>query len=149
LIFGLLYFFSGLHVVTKYDRVLNKSFGVVRNILLLDCSYLIFTISAVSININGIFSLFTVNYGVKTAKAKERKGCGRKFQLTKAQIAMQNSDTGIEELGVTILTVNRYVGSTRAQVNGFDLILLITLYCAVLDIFLSHFKFQWQDLTFC
>jgi hypothetical protein len=66
---------------------------------------LIFTISAVSIDINGIFSFFIVNYGVKTAKAKGRKGCGRKFQLTKAQIAMQNSDTDIEELGVTILTV--------------------------------------------
>jgi hypothetical protein len=106
---------------------------------------LIFTISAVSIDINGIFSFFIVNYGVKTAKARGRKGGSRKFQLTKAQIAMQNSDIGIEELGVTTLTVNRYVGSTRAQVNGFNLILLITLYCAVLEIFLSHFKFQWQD----
>ena len=57
---------------------------------------------------------------------------------------MQNSDTGIEELGVTILTVNRYVGSTMVWVNGFNLILVIALYCAVLDIFLSCFKFQWD-----
>ena len=51
--------------------------------------------------------------GLKAARARGRKG-GRKFQLTKAQVAMQNRDTSVaelcKELGITRPTLYRYVG---------------------------------------